>query len=243
MSKLGVNVDHIANIRQSRKAIEPDPVTAALIAEMAGAESITVHLRSDRRHIQDEDVRLLRRMVKTKLNLEMAATEEMVKIACEIKPDTVTLVPEKPQEVTTEGGLNILAAQDELERVCAALKSAGVSPGIFIDPDSRQVRAAQACRADFIEFHTGIYAAAKQSSRQAEELNKIVQAGQATGEMGLVVNAGHDLNYRNVQPIAAIPFMNELNIGHSIIARAAFVGIERAVRQMADLIKEAGSKQ
>lgn len=238
MAKLGVNVDHIANIRQARRAVEPDPVTAALIAELAGAEGITVHLRADRRHIQDEDVRILRRLVKTKLNLEMAATDEMIGIACEVRPDTVTLVPEGPNEVTTEGGLNVLSAREHLLKSIAKLHQAGVETGIFIDPDEKQVKASYDCGAKFIEIHTGIYAAAAGPQQRDEELDKIVDTACQAREMGLVVNAGHDLNYRNVVPIAAIGCMNELNIGHSIIARAAFVGLEEAVRQMIVLIEK-----
>lgn len=237
MVKLGVNVDHIANIRQARKATEPDPVTAALLAELAGAEGITVHLRSDRRHIQDEDVRLLRKLIKTRLNLEMAATDEMVKIACEIKPDCVTLVPEKPDEVTTEGGLNILPVKDRIKEVVGVLDSAGIECSIFLDPNEDQVRVAKDCGAQYIEIHTGIYAAAKKTEQREKELEKIINTAYIAQELGLIVNAGHDLNYRNVIPVASIPGMNELNIGHSIIAKAAFVGIEDAVYQMVCLVK------
>ncbi len=238
MATLGVNVDHIANIRQARLAAEPDPVLAALLAEMAGAEGITVHLRSDRRHIQDEDVRLLRRQVKTKLNLEMSSAAEMVRIACEIKPDYVTLVPEKPEELTTEGGLDVLGEQEYIEEVVGKLNEAGIEVSVFIDPDERQVRAVRACGAQLIEIHTGIYAAAPNADQRQIELDKISQSACQARELGLGVNAGHDLDYRNVMPIAAIACMRELNIGHSIIARAAFVGIEEAVRQMLTLIKE-----
>ncbi len=237
MATLGVNVDHIANIRQARRAAEPDPVTAALLAELAGAEGITVHLRSDRRHIQEEDVRLLRRLVKTRLNLERAATPEMLRIACEIKPDCVTLVPERPEELTTEGGLDVAGKQKSLKKAISRLTLAGIETSVFINPDERQVKAARACGAQLIEIHTGIYAAAN-AQRQEEELEKVVQAVCQALDLNLGVNAGHDLNYRNVIPIAAIPCINELNIGHSIVARAAFVGIEQAVYQMLALIKE-----
>ena len=241
MASLGVNVDHIANIRQARLAREPDPVTAALVAELAGATGITVHLRSDRRHIQDDDVRLLRKLVKTKLNLEMAISEQMLQIACEIKPDYVTLVPERPAELTTEGGLDVAAARRRVKNAVKRLNLAGIQVSLFINPEERQVRAARDCGAQFVEIHTGIYAAAKREQEVERELERIIQAACLAQELEVGVNAGHDLNYRNVGPIAAIGCMNELNIGHSIVARAAFVGIEQAVREMVRLIREAGS--
>jgi pyridoxine 5-phosphate synthase len=235
---LGVNVDHVANIRQARKAIEPDPVTAALLAELAGAHCITVHLRSDRRHIQARDLELLRKQVKTKLNLEMADTEEMIAIAGRIKPDMVTLVPERPEEVTTEGGLNVVSQQTLLKGAIARLQDFDIKVGIFIDPDPVQVEAAAACCAQYIEIHTGLYAAAK-GEKQKAELQKIVEVAEKAAALGLGVNAGHDLTYTNVTPIAAIPQIEELNIGHNIIARAVLVGMERAVLQMLEVIQAA----
>ncbi len=235
---LGVNVDHVANIRQARKAVEPDPVTAAMLAELAGAQCITVHLRSDRRHIQERDLELLRKQVKTKLNLEMAATEEMISIASRIKPDMITLVPERPEEVTTLGGLNVVDQQDTLQGAIVRLQDAGIAMGIFIDPDSAQVEAAKAVGARYIEIHTGLYAAVRGEKQQAE-LQNIIGVAEKAAALGLGVNAGHDLTYSNVTPIAAIPQIEELNIGHNIVARAVLVGMERAVRQMLELIQAA----
>jgi len=225
-----VNVDHIANIRQARRAEEPDPVTAALVAELAGASCITVHLRGDRRHIQERDLELLRRTVKTKLNLEMAPTAEMTEIAERIRPDMVTLVPERPEEITTEGGLDVVSRQAEVKEVVRRLAQAGVQVGIFIDPDAAQAEVAHEVEAVHVEIHTGIYA--KAYPRYETELEKIRFVAQQAAALGLEVNAGHDLNYRNVGPVAAIPQIKELNIGHSIVARAVFVGIEQAVREM-----------
>jgi pyridoxine 5-phosphate synthase len=233
-----VNVDHVANIRQARKAAEPDPVTAAMLAELAGAHCITVHLRGDRRHIQERDLELLRKQVNTKLNLEMAATAEMIAIASRIKPDMVTLVPERPEEVTTEGGLNVIAQQAVLEEAVSRLKAAGIRVGIFIDPDPAQAEAARTTGAQYIEIHTGLYARA-QGEQQQRELQKIVDTAKQAAALGLSVNAGHDLTYHNVSPVAAIPQLEELNIGHNIIARAVLVGMERAVSQMLKLIQDA----
>ncbi len=238
MVSLGVNVDHVANIRQARQAIEPDPVTAAMLAELAGAHCITVHLRSDRRHIQQRDLELLRKQVKTRLNLEMAATEEMIAIAGRICPDMITLVPESPEEVTTEGGLNVVNQQDTLKDAIARLQDAGIKMGIFIDPDPASLEAAKAVGAQYIEIHTGLYAAAK-GEKQQVALQQIVDVAQKAAALGLGVNAGHDLTYTNVTPIAAIPQIAELNIGHNIIARAVLVGMEQAVKQMLKLIRAA----
>jgi pyridoxine 5-phosphate synthase len=239
VATLGVNVDHVANIRQARLAIEPDPVTAAEICELAGAHGITVHLRSDRRHIQERDLKLLRQVVKTRLNLEMASTEEMIRIALEQLPDQVTLVPEQPGEVTTQGGLDTVSHEASITNAVAKLRSAGIAISLFIDPDISQVEAAARTGAGWIEIHTGIYAAAKGEEDINQELEKIRVALERGRELGLLVNAGHDLNYRNTAPIAALEGIEELNIGHSIVARAVFVGLERAVREMARIIHDA----
>ncbi len=240
MLKLGVNVDHVANIRQVRKAVEPDPVTAAMLAELAGAHCITVHLRGDRRHIQERDLELLRRQVKTKLNLEMAATTEMMTVARQIKPDMITLVPERPEELTTEGGLDVKNRKQALTETISRLQSIGIRMGIFIDPDPAQVKAAKTTGAQYIEIHTGLYANAKGKKGQ-EELEKIIAAAEQAASSGLSVNAGHDLTYDNVTPIAAIPQIEELNIGHNIVARAVLVGMERAVSQMLQIMQAARS--
>ncbi len=231
MPTLGVNIDHIATVREARKGKEPDPVIAAMMAEQGGADGIVVHLREDRRHIQDRDVRILRETLQTKLDLEMAATEEMVKIALAVKPDMVTLVPEKREELTTEGGLNLLALRNDLKRFIPRLLSAGIIVSVFIEPSEVQIKAARALKANTIEIHTGHYA---NSSGKIKEtaLKQIMNAAKLAASLGLVVNAGHGLNYSNAGPIARIPKMNELNIGHSIVARATQVGMERAVREM-----------
>lgn len=237
MAKLGVNVDHIATVRQARGGAEPDPVTAAAIAEMAGADSITVHLREDRRHIQDRDLSLLRQTVKTRLNLEMAATEEMVGIALELRPDYVTLVPERREELTTEGGLDVLRHRQQLESPIARLREAGIIVSLFVDADLQQVEASQRVGADYIEIHTGCYCDAKGTDAATAELAKIEAAIRASHLCGLGVNAGHGLNYHNVRPVAALRGIEEFNIGHSIVSRALFVGFERAVREMAVLVR------
>lgn len=236
MPTLGVNIDHIATIRQARRTVEPDPVAAAVLAELAGADGITVHLREDRRHIQDRDVRLLRQTVRSHLNLEMAATDEMVGIALDIKPDYVTLVPEKREEVTTEGGLDIAGQITRIGEVVSKLQSAGIPVSLFIDADSSQIEASAKVEAKFIELHTGTYAEAKDEATQKQELNLLAEGcGQAI-KAGLRVNAGHGLTYWNVYPVACLPGMEELNIGHTIISRAALVGMERAVREMKQVI-------
>jgi pyridoxine 5-phosphate synthase len=221
---LGVNIDHIATIRQARRGVEPDPVAAAVIAELAGADGITVHLREDRRHIQDRDVRILRQTVRTHLNLEMAATDEMVKIALEIKPDYVTLVPEKREEVTTEGGLDIVGQCDRLTQIVSQLQSADIPVSLFVDPDIDQLEASAQTGAKFVELHTGTYANATTAKTQQQELEVLQVGGARAIALGLRLNAGHGLTYWNTKPVAAIPGMEELNIGHSIISRAALVG-------------------
>jgi pyridoxine 5-phosphate synthase len=237
---LGVNIDHIATIRQARRTVEPDPVMAAVLAELAGADGITVHLREDRRHIQDRDVRVLRQTVRTHLNLEMAATDEMVAIALDIKPDYVTLVPEKREEVTTEGGLAIAHQVDRLMPIVSQLQTAGIPVSLFIDADPHQIDAAPAIGAKFIELHTGRYAEAQSEAQRAQELQYLAEGCARAIAAGLRVNAGHGLTYWNVYPIAQLPGMEELNIGHTIISRAALVGLERAVREMKQAMQGAG---
>jgi pyridoxine 5-phosphate synthase len=229
---LGVNIDHVATIRQARRASEPDPIAAAVLAELAGADGITAHLREDRRHIQDRDVRLLRATVSTHLNLEMAATKEMVKIALEIQPNYVTLVPERREEITTEGGLDIAGQLERLQEVVDRLQSAHIPVSLFIDPDSAQIKASQATGARFIELHTGSYANAIKEIDVQQQLAKLEQGCIEALALGLRVNAGHGLTYRNVYPVACLPGMAELNIGHSIVSRAVLVGMERAIREM-----------
>jgi pyridoxine 5-phosphate synthase len=229
---LGVNIDHVATIRQARRASEPDPIAAAVLAELAGADGITAHLREDRRHIQDRDVRLLRATVSTHLNLEMAATEEMVKIALEIQPNYVTLVPERREEITTEGGLDIAGQLERLQKVVDRLQSAHIPVSLFIDPESAQIKASQATGARFIELHTGSYANAIKEIDLQQQLAKLEQGCIEALALGLRVNAGHGLTYRNIYPVACLPGMEELNIGHSIVSRAVLVGMERAIREM-----------
>ncbi|MBD2465423.1 pyridoxine 5'-phosphate synthase [Oscillatoria sp. FACHB-1407] len=237
MPTLGVNIDHIATIRQARRTVEPDPVAAAVLAELAGADGITVHLREDRRHIQDRDVRLLRQTVRTHLNLEMAATDEMVAIALDIHPDYVTLVPERREEVTTEGGLDILGQKKRMADVVDRLQSAGIPVSLFIDADPDQIAASAAVKAQFIELHTGQYAEAKDEASRAKELAILAEGCQQAIAAGLRVNAGHGLTYWNVYAIACLDGMEELNIGHTIVSRAALVGMERAVREMKQAIR------
>ena len=232
MLTLGVNIDHIATIRQARKTIEPDPVAAAFLAELGGADGITVHLREDRRHIQDRDVDILRQTVRTHLNLEMAPTEEMIEIALRIKPDYVTLVPEKREEVTTEGGLDLLSNLDYFSQVVDSLQSCGIPVSWFIDAQEEQIKAAAQTNALFIELHTGKYAEAHDEKSRLQELSFLNQGTQQAKQLGLRVNAGHGLTYWNVYPIACIAGIEELNIGHTIISRAVLVGMERAVREM-----------
>ncbi|MFG0316540.1 MAG: pyridoxine 5'-phosphate synthase [Planctomycetota bacterium JB042] len=240
MARLQVNIDHVATVRQARRAVEPDPVHAAVLAELGGATGITVHLREDRRHIVDRDVEILRRTVRTRLNLEMAATEEMVGIARRVVPDQVTLVPEKREELTTEGGLDVSARRDAISRVCVSLAEAGPVVSLFIDPDAAQIDAAVESGAAAVEFHTGRYADATSEEARRSELLALEAAARRAIERGLVVHAGHGLTYWNVLPVAAIEGVDDLNIGHSIVSRAVLVGMERAVREMADLIDRAG---
>ncbi len=235
MATLGVNIDHIANVRQARKTVEPDPVQFAFLAELGGADSITVHLREDRRHIQDRDIYLLKDTIKTKLNLEMAATEEMLRISKKLLPDYVTLVPEKRKEITTEGGLDVKNNEKYLKDYVNSLKSSNIEVSAFIDPANDQINSSGEIGFDFIELHTGKYADLK-GQDQYVELQKIIESSYYAVDLGLVVNAGHGLNYQNVKKIASINNMNELNIGHSIVSRALAVGLERAVREMKTLI-------
>lgn len=235
---LGVNIDHIATLRQARGTNYPDPVHAAAVAEHAGAEGITIHLREDRRHIIDRDVYTLAKTLKTRMNFEMAVTEEMLDIACEIKPAYVCLVPEKREELTTEGGLDVAGQQDKIAAAVARLTKEGIKVSLFIDADSSQIDAAVAVGAPVIEIHTGCYADANTDSEQAAELKRITEMATYAHGKGLVVNAGHGLHYHNVKAIAAIPELYELNIGHAIIARAAIDGLDKAVRDMKQLMLE-----
>lgn len=235
MATLGVNIDHIANVRQARLTVEPDPVQFAFLAELGGADSITVHLREDRRHIQDRDIYLLKDTIKTKLNLEMAATEEMLTISKKLLPDYVTLVPEKRNEITTEGGLDVKNNEKYLKEYVNSLKSSNIEVSAFIDPANDQINSSGEIGFDFIELHTGKYADLK-GQDQYVELQKIIESSYYAVDLGLVVNAGHGLNYQNVKKIASINNINELNIGHSIVSRALAVGLERAVCEMKTLI-------
>jgi pyridoxine 5-phosphate synthase len=235
MIELGVNIDHVATVRQARRTYEPDPVWAAAAAELGGADCITIHLREDRRHIQDRDLRVLRETVHVKLNLELAAIEEMVAIACLVKPDQVTLVPERREEVTTEGGLDIVSHKAEVARAIKKLTDVGIGVSMFVDADEAQIDASKELGAVAIELHTGQYALAK-GEAQERELHKLIQGGKMASSRGLRLHAGHGLNYLNVQPVAAIENMRELNIGHSIVSRAIFVGLEKAVAEMKRLI-------
>lgn len=239
MAQLGVNIDHVATIRQARGGMEPDPVAAAAIAEMAGADGITIHLREDRRHIQDRDLRLLRETVQTKVNLEMAATDEMIGIALAVKPEQCTLVPEKRQELTTEGGLDVRLHAQALEKAVARLQEGGIVVSLFIDPDPDQIKAAAKVGADYVEIHTGCFAEAADGKVEEQELIKIENAVKLASKLGLGVNAGHGLTYTNIKKVAALGGIEEFNIGHSIISRAVLVGLDRAVRDMVDLIKYA----
>ena len=235
--RLAVNIDHIATIREARKSDEPDPVAAAMICELAGAQGITVHLRGDRRHIQDRDVEILRRTVTTHLNIEMAATVDMARTAQTIKPQQVTFVPERRDEVTTEGGLDVVLHAGNVEKVVRQLGDAGIDVSVFVDPDLEQIRQCQKLRTPKIEINTGKYAEAWQrGGNWSGELEKVATAAKAARKMGLGVLAGHGLNYRNIDGIAAIPEIEELNIGHSIVARAALVGLDAAVREMIALM-------
>ena len=235
---LGVNIDHIATLRNARGTRYPDPVQAAFIAEQAGADGITVHLREDRRHITDRDIRLLRDTIQTRMNLEMAVTEEMITIACEVRPHFCCLVPENRQEVTTEGGLDVAGQQQKLNDAVKRLTEAGILVSLFIDADHRQIDAAVSAGAPYIEIHTGAYAEAAEGPEQDAELARIREAAEYAASLGLKVNAGHGLTYHNVLPVAAIPQMHELNIGHSIIGQAVISGLAEAVSEMKVLLRE-----
>ncbi|HID22310.1 MAG TPA: pyridoxine 5'-phosphate synthase [Planctomycetaceae bacterium] len=241
MPALGVNIDHVATVRQARRTVEPDPVWAAVLAELGGADGITLHLREDRRHIQDRDLRLLKETVQVKLNLEMAAEEEITRIALEVRPDQATLVPEKRQEITTEGGLDVLANRDKIGLCIRRLKDAGIEVSLFVDPDAAQVQAAKELGADAVELHTGRYADAPNHVEQDREYQTLVDAGRVALDVGLLLHMGHGLTYRNVSRVAAIPGVSELNIGHSIVARAIMVGFQQAVREMKALVSAPGS--
>jgi pyridoxine 5-phosphate synthase len=236
MAQLGVNIDHVATVRQARRTYEPDPVWAAALAELGGADGITIHLREDRRHIQDRDLRVLRETVTVKLNLELALADEVIDIACQVKPDQATLVPENRAEVTTEGGLDVLAHRDRLARAIERLKAAGIIVSLFLDADAEQIEAGAELGADAVELHTGQYALARSGKPQQAELVKLTHAGRLILERGLTLHAGHGLNYHNAPAVASIPHMSELNIGHSIVARALMVGFTQAVREMKELI-------
>ncbi len=236
MAILCVNIDHVATLREARKITEPDPVAAALMCEIAGASGITLHVREDRRHTNERDLALLVQTAKTRVNLEMAATDEMLKIAKKYHPHQVTLVPEKRQEITTEGGLDVKGNLETITRITNALRDAQIRVSLFIDPDEAQIDASATTGAEFVELHTGRYCNATGEVAQKRELEGLMRSAKLAQELGLRVNAGHGLNYRNVKPVAAIPGMEELNIGHSIIAHAVFVGLERAVKEMLALI-------
>jgi pyridoxine 5-phosphate synthase len=235
---LGVNIDHVATLRQARRGRYPDPLYAALMAEEAGADSITLHLREDRRHIQDRDVRLLREALQTRMNLEMAVTEQMIRIAQKVLPQDCCLVPESRQELTTEGGLNVVEHSARIGDAVTALGASGVRVSLFIDPDPEQIEAAQRAGAPVIELHTGTYADSTGAAR-AREFERLCTGAKFAARLGLTVNAGHGLNYHNVEPIAAIPEIVELNIGHSIVARAIVDGLAKAVRDMKELMRAA----
>ncbi len=237
MPRLGVNIDHVATVRQARGVLYPDPVTAAGIVELAGADGIVCHLREDRRHIQDRDLQMLRQIIQTRLNLEMAATEEMIRIALATKPNIVTLVPEKREELTTEGGLDVIKFFTPLKKAIQRLHKGGIPVSLFVDPRRDQIKASEEAGTDVIEIHTGHYCDAETPSQEDEELKKILDAVAEAGRCNLQIAAGHGLNYVNVRRIAEIKEIEELNIGHSIIARAVLVGLDRAVREMIELIK------
>ncbi|MGZ3589666.1 MAG: pyridoxine 5'-phosphate synthase [Thermodesulfobacteriota bacterium] len=237
MPRLGVNVDHVATVRQARGVLYPDPVTAVGIVELAGADGIVCHLREDRRHIQDRDLRILREIIQTRLNLEMAATEEMIRIALATKPNIVTLVPEKREELTTEGGLDIVKFFPSLKKSIQRLHKGGIPVSLFVDPKRDQIKASEEVGADVIEIHTGHYCDAETPAREDEELKKILDAVAEATHRNLQIAAGHGINYANVRRVAEIKEIEELNIGHSIIARAVLVGLDRAVREMIELIR------
>lgn len=236
MARVAINVDHVATVRQARLASEPDPVSAAALAELAGAQGIVVHLREDRRHIQDRDVEILRRTVKTKLNLEMAATEEMVKIALRIRPEVVTLVPEKRQELTTEGGLDVALHEQPLKDVIKKLHDGNMAVSLFINADSSLIKTAHRLEADYVELHTGTFAEAKTFTSRQEEFERVLMAAKLANKLGLGVHAGHGVDYRNVLWLRKISEIEEFSIGHAVIARAVLTGLERAVQEMIALV-------
>ncbi|MCG6155808.1 pyridoxine 5'-phosphate synthase [Rubinisphaera margarita] len=236
MPKLGVNIDHVATVRQARKTVEPDPVWAAALAELGGADGITVHLREDRRHIQDRDVRILRETVRVKLNLEMSIADEITDFALDIMPDQCTLVPEKREEVTTEGGLDLIANEDRVRRCIDRLLEAGIEVSLFIDPDEKQIAMADKMNVHAVELHTGQYADAVDVETQTRELDLLSEAAAQAHSLSMLLHMGHGLTYRNVGPIVEVPEVSELNIGHSIVSRAVMVGMERAVREMKALL-------
>ena len=237
MPYLAINIDHVATIRQARGGVEPDPILAAGLCELAGADGIVVHLREDRRHMQDRDVHLLRQVVKTKLNLEMANVPEIVDIALEIKPDMVTLVPEKRKELTTEGGLDVIGNHKKIAKTVAKMRKAGIPVSLFIDPEATQIQEALEVGATFVELHTGRYCEARTMEEQEQQFRLIEQSSELAYEAGLRVNAGHGLDYRNTAPVAALPFIEELSIGHAVISRAVLVGLDQAVREMLSIVK------
>ena len=239
MIRLGVNIDHVATLRQARRALEPDPVAAAVLALLGGADGITIHLREDRRHIQDRDVRLLRQVVTTLLNLELSVADEIVGIACEVKPEQATLVPERREEVTTEGGLDVVLHQAAVAKAMERLHQAGIAVSLFIDPDLRQIEIAKLLGARAVEIQTARYSEAKTHADRQNELATLQEATDYAKQHGLHVHMGHGLNYGNVYAVAQIPGVEELNIGHAIVSRAVLVGLERAVREMKDAIREA----
>jgi len=241
--ELGVNIDHVATLRQARGTVYPDPIEAARIAEEAGADLITLHLREDRRHIVDHDIEILRGRVQTRMNLEMAATDEMVKIACRVRPDDVCLVPERRAELTTEGGLNVAGQKSILTQVTLSLQKAGIRVSMFVDPDTLQIEASRDVGADAIEIHTGAYAEALSEIEEDREFERVVEAVTTGNKLALKVNAGHGLHYENVERIASIDGITELNIGHSIIARAVFLGLAGAVKEMKNRIDKAASQK
>jgi len=236
VARVAINVDHVATVRQARLAPEPDPVTAAAIAELAGAQGIVVHLREDRRHIQDRDVEILRRTVKTKLNLEMAPTEEIIQAALRIKPDLVTLVPEKRQELTTEGGLDVVLYEESLKEVVKIFHEGGIGVSLFINPDPKHIKTAHRLEADFVEIHTGTFSEAKVFAKRQEEYERIVTAAKLARKLGLGVHGGHGVDYQNIFWLRNVAEIEEFSIGHAIIARAVLVGLDQAVREMIALV-------
>lgn len=231
-----MNIDHVATVRQARRTFEPDPAWAAMLAQLGGADGITLHLREDRRHIQDRDLRVMRETVTVKLNLEMACDQGVLEIACQVKPDQVTLVPERREEVTTEGGLDVAGQRERVAQVMGRLQEAGIAVSLFLDPDLRQIEAAGKLGAQAVEIHTGQYALAAPGAKREAELEQVKRAGRAICDLGMALHAGHGLTYQNVRPVATIDRMHELNIGHSIVSRALMVGFAEAVREMKRLV-------